>query len=274
MVLDGGFDNIEAPPVSSTSQDSDGDGVTNEIPTAIVDHTEFYLLNYFKPGRGKIDNDVLAGEIMLQQFGCTNCHVKDFTIRRDRRVADVETVFNDTDGNPFNQMFATASLRLVEIANSGTPSLKRPSFQSFIVRNIHTDFKRHDMGLNFAEVNYNSTAASPNLRREFITEPLWGVGDTPPYGHDGRSGNLDLVILRHDSPGAEAAARTAAQAFRNTSEAVRIQIRKYLASLVLFAPDDTSSNLNPANPATANFPQFGHGSINLGALFNDPSEGE
>ncbi|NJO12316.1 MAG: hypothetical protein HC872_01280 [Gammaproteobacteria bacterium] len=30
-----------------------------------------------------------------------------------------------------------------------------------------------------------------------MTEPLWGVGSTGPYGHDGRSINLREVILRH-----------------------------------------------------------------------------
>ena len=52
------------------------------------------------------------------------------------------------------------------------------------------------MGLNFAERNFNSTPANPNLQRQFITEGLWGVGTTAPYGHDGRSyfqGHLPLA---------------------------------------------------------------------------------
>jgi hypothetical protein len=274
MVLDGTLDDIEAPPVSTTSEDSDGDGVTNEIPVSIVDHMEFYLLNYFKPARGRIDNDVLAGEIMLTQFRCTNCHIKDLTIRKDRRAADVETVFNPGSGNPFNRLFATASLRLAEQPNSGSPSIKNPALQSFIVRNIHTDFKRHNMGKNFNERNFNSTPASPNFQTLFITEPLWGVGDSAPYGHDGRSGNLDDVILRHNSPGADGDAIIAGQAFAGTSEAVRIQVRKYLASLILFSPDDTASNLQGTTPSDPNYPQFGHGAIRLGALFNDPNDPE
>jgi CxxC motif-containing protein (DUF1111 family) len=274
MVLDGTRDVIERPPVVSTSQDGDGDGKTNEIPVALVDHMEFYLLNYFKPARGRIDNDVLQGEIMLTQFRCTNCHIKDLTIRADRRAADVETVFNTSQGNPFNRLFATASLRLVEVPNSGTPSIKNPARQSFVVRNIHTDFKRHNMGKNFAERGYHSTPAVPNMHFEFITEPLWGVGDTAPYGHDGRSGNLDDVILRHNSPGADGDALIAGQAFANTSEAVRIQIRKYLASLILFAPDDTASNLQVQNTADPNYPQYGHGSIRLVTLFNNPADVE
>ena len=50
MVLDGALDKIEAPPaLTTTTDDHDGDGVANEIPTALVDYLEFYLLNYFKP---------------------------------------------------------------------------------------------------------------------------------------------------------------------------------------------------------------------------------
>ena len=45
-------DKFERPPVCSVSQDGDGDGVRNELDTALVDHMEFYLLNYFKPGTG------------------------------------------------------------------------------------------------------------------------------------------------------------------------------------------------------------------------------
>ena len=50
--------------------------------------------------------------------------------------------------------------------------------------------------------------------------------------------------------------------------------RKHLNSLVLFPPDDTASNLDPAVPSKQNFPQFGHGSIKLTVLFNDPTDTE
>jgi hypothetical protein len=48
----------------------------------------------------------------------------------------------------------------------------------------------------------------------------------------------------------------------------------FLNSLVLFPPDDTASNLNPGNRNAPGFPQFGHGSIKLTVLFNNPADVE
>jgi len=53
-----------------------------------------------------------------------------------------------------------------------------------------------------------------------------------------------------------------------------MSLLSFLNSLVLFPPDDTASNLDPGNPAATGFPQFGHGSIRLTALFNDPGDPE
>jgi hypothetical protein len=264
MVLDGRLDRIEAPPASSPGQDPDGDGVTNELPTALVDHMEFYLLNYFKPGTYRQTPTTQQGLATFNQIGCGSCHVQNLTINRDRRVADVETVYDPTRGI-FNQLFATAALRLVEQNDgSGFPTLKLPAQQSFVVRNFFADLKRHDLGPKFHERNFNGT-----LRTEFMTEPLWGVGSSPPYGHDGRSVNLREVILRH---GGEAL--NSRNAFAGLPSSSQNAVFEFLNALVLFPPDDTASNLDPGNPTTVGFPQRGHGSINLRVLFNDPNEGE
>jgi hypothetical protein len=142
--------------------------------------------------------------------------------------------------------------------------LKRPKLGSFLVKNIFTDFKRHDLGPNFYERNYDGT-----LRTQFLTTPLWGVGSTAPYGHDGRSINLAEVIFRH---GGEAQAARDAFALLSSNDQGRVIT--FLNSLVLFAPDDTASNLDPGNRNAFNFPQFGHGSIKLTVLFNNPNDPE
>lgn len=262
MVLDGTLDAIEAPPVSGPGDDGDGDGLANEIDPAIIDHFEFYLLNYFKAGTYQQDYWTREGRRQLWLMGCTECHRRTLTIENDRRVADVETVYDPANGI-FNRLFATATPLLTEVDDgSGHPDLKVPNGNSFEVKNIYTDFKRHDLGPNFWERNFDGT-----LQKEFMTEPLWGVGSTPPYGHDGRSINLREVILRH---GGEA--QWSRDAFAYAPLYKQEQLISFLNSLVLFPPDDTASNLNRGDRTHPDFPQRGHGNIALGVLFNDPTD--
>jgi di-heme oxidoreductase (putative peroxidase) len=262
MVLDGTKDKIEAAPATSANEDPDGDSVTNEIPTSIVDFMEFYLLNYFKPAISEQTPEVIAGRQKFQEIGCAQCHITDLQLNHDRRVADLETVYDPVNGI-FNRLFANASVLFTsEDDSSGFPTLKHPANQPFLVKNIFTDFKRHDLGPEFYERNYDGT-----MRREFLTTPLWGVGTSAPYGHDGRSLNLREVILRH---GGEAL--RAREAFAALSSGNQFKVLEFLRSLVIFPPDDTASNLDPGNRSTLSFPQFGHGSVNLTVLFNNPSD--
>jgi hypothetical protein len=262
MVLNGATDLVKRGKPNSISEDPDADGVVNEIPTSLVDFMEFYLLNYFKPGTYQHTNNAQIGQNLLVQIGCTTCHIPNMVITRDRRVADVETTYDPTRGI-FNQMYAVASLLISENDDgSGFPTIKIPNRGSFFVRNFYADMKRHDLGPAFYERNFDGT-----LQTLFMTEPLWGVGSSPPYGHDGRSINLREVILRH---GGEAAASR--NAFNALSDSQKGSIYEFLNELVLFPPDDTASNLDPGNRSAVGFPQRGHGSIRLPVIFNDPTE--
>jgi hypothetical protein len=172
-------------------------------------------------------------------------------------------------GNPFNRLFATAKpLVMGGLAGvddgKGLPSLKEPAGAPFVVRNFFADFKRHDVGVNFNERNYEGT-----YQERFITEPLWGVATTAPYGHDGRSQNLEEVILRH---GGEAQASR--DAFAALGRTQKVWVMNFLGTLVLFPPDDTASTLQPMLPSATRFPQNGHGAIALTPLFNEPADPE
>jgi Di-haem oxidoreductase, putative peroxidase len=264
MVLDGRLDKIEAPPVPNPAANPNGDVSGNEVPTALVDYLEFYLLNYFKPAVYNRSAATTRGLLTFRQIGCASCHVPDLGIDRDRRVADVETVYDEQHGG-LNNLFATATpLADSVVDGSGLPPLKKPRLQPFLVRNIFTDFKRHDLGPNFYERNWDGTT-----QKEFLTRPLWGIGSKGVFGHDGRSINLAEVILRH---GGEAQAER--DAFAALEPSRRRALLEFLQSLVLFPPDDTASNLDPGDRSAPDFPQFGHGSIKLTVLFNDPTDKE
>src|SRR5260370_15071541 len=264
IVLDGATDKIKAPPVASEGSDGDGDGVTNEIPTSIVDFEEFYLLNYFSPATYEATETTAQGLRLFESLGCAQCHVQNLQINHDRRVADLATDY-DTVRGIFNSMYSTATPLLMSMSDgSGFAPLKSPARNPFMVTNIFTDFKRHDLGPTFYERNYNGTT-----QKLFMTRALWGVGSTSPYGHDGRSINLREVILRH---GGEAQA--ARDGFDHLSDPNKVRVQEFLNSLVLFPPDDTASTLDPGDPSAIGFPQKAHGSIKLTVLFNDPKDVE
>jgi Di-haem oxidoreductase, putative peroxidase len=245
MVLDGAIDRIEPP--RELAKPPSGD--EHEIPTSLVDHLEFYLVNYFKPGIYRQTQATRAGRQIMEEIGCTQCHIPDLPLKHDRRVADVETIY-DPDRGGLNRLFATATPLYGELDDgSGFPTLKSPLLQPFLVRDIFTDLKRHDLGPNFHELDFDGAVTT-----HFMTTPLWGVGSTSPYGHDGRSINLEEVILRH---GGEA--RAARDAFAQLPDGEQDAVFRFLESLVLFPPDDTASNLHPE-------------SISLRELFNDVSE--
>ncbi|MGB0866223.1 MAG: di-heme oxidoredictase family protein [Granulosicoccaceae bacterium] len=258
-------DTFERPPVCDQFEDNDGDGITAEIDPAIVDHFEFYLLNYFKPATGKRSRIEKQGLNHLRDIGCTSCHIPDLTINSDRRIADVETVYDKEKGGVFNQLYATATGRFVIEDDGEDYPLLNPAYESFVAKDIFTDLKRHDLGPQFHERDYDG-----RVQTHFITEPLWGVGTTAPYGHDGRSIDLDQVIRRHGGEALESR-----NAYVNKlDDRQRLALREYLRSLVLFPPDDTASNLNAGNPDSDD-PQnpTEHGSIRLPALFQIPELG-
>ena len=65
MVLDGRLDKITPPPPRDIES-----GQYNLDP-GVVDHLEFYLLNYFKPGLGKQDATTQHGRVVFNRIGCS-----------------------------------------------------------------------------------------------------------------------------------------------------------------------------------------------------------
>jgi hypothetical protein len=260
---DPALDDFEEPPVCNASDDLDGDNKAGEIDPALVDYLEYYLLNYFKPATYRVTPRATEGAALMERIGCTSCHVRNLEIRNDRRVADVETRY-DAERGIFNSLFAEAKPLFRKVADNAAVAKLEPIGGSFVVRNVFTDLKRHDLGPAFEERDFDGQRF-----KSHVTEPLWGVGTTAPYGHDGRSVTLDSVIRRH---GGEAANVT--RAYVALGPDAQEKIIDFLQTLVLFPPDDTASNLNPGVPSSDD-PQIleNHGSISLGPLFQISSEG-
>jgi hypothetical protein len=109
-----------------------------------------------------------------------------------------------------------------------------PQRQAYTVRGVYSDFKYHDVGAAFYQMQFDGS-----IVKQWRTAPLWGVGSTAPYGHDGANLDLDSVVRRH---GGEALASR--QTYTVLDEEGRRQVIAFLQSLVLYQTDQLPCDLD------------------------------
>jgi CxxC motif-containing protein (DUF1111 family) len=86
---------------------------------------------------------------------------------------------------------------------------------------MFSDLLLHDMGTLGDGIAQGAAGGT-----EFRTAPLWGVGQSAPYLHDGRAATLDAAIAAHDGE-----ARNARDRFLQLGPAGRAALIEYLRSL-------------------------------------------
>lgn len=212
--------------------DPDRDGVPEEISEGDLDLAEHFLLNHPRPAERLVSAASRLGRGVFHQVGCARCHVPDWQLEAaparpprdphraypgDRRFFDLEVEADPETG--------ALRGRVVLLPAAGRP---------FRVRGLYSDLATHDLGPGFREVQFDGSVITRHR-----TTPLWGVGSTGPYGHDGASLDLDAVIRRH---GGEAAAEATAYAAlpRHRREA----LQAFLRGLVLYGIEDLPADID------------------------------
>ncbi|MGH9362237.1 MAG: di-heme oxidoredictase family protein, partial [Thermoanaerobaculia bacterium] len=168
--------------------DADRDGATIEVDEGMLTTMVVYLSQLEAPAIRPPAIDGLAdrfarGAALFEEVRCSSCH-RPFLRLQDPVLAV----------RPRGADAAASEPIRVDVAADGEHPKIEPedtARTAFKVR-LFSDLKRHDLGPNFHERQYDGT-----IKTLFVTEPLWGVATTAPYGHDGRSINLNEVILRH-----------------------------------------------------------------------------
>jgi hypothetical protein len=222
--------------------DPDRDGYCEEISEGDLDVCEWYQLNHPRPARSRINADVLAGEKLFKSAGCASCHVPDWHLfghdpkapaharfDGDRRFFDLDVAWNDK-----TERLEGKIVVLADKITGGKHDKWVPRRKSWTVRGIYSDMKYHDVGEAFYQMQYDGS-----IVKQWRTAPLWGVGSTGPYGHDGASLSLDDAIRRH---GGEALASR--QAYGKLGDHEQKQLRCFLESLVLYQTDQLPCDMN------------------------------
>lgn len=226
-------------PTGISLDDPDRDGYCEEISEGDLDMAEWYLLNHPAPGRGPITDEVRRGEKLFTSIGCASCHVADWHIHAAQPQAKDYTQRYDGDRRFFELQVAhndsTDRLegKLVHLSDRKNDHYL-PRRQAYTVRGLYTDFKYHDVGEAFYQMQFDGTVI-----KRWRTAPLWGVGSTAPYGHDGANQTLDNVIRRH---GGEAIASRQSYSRLNASE--RESVCRFLESLILYSTERVPCDIN------------------------------
>ncbi len=239
--------------------DPDRDGYCEEISEGDLDVAEWYLLNHPSPARAKITADVAAGEKLFARIGCATCHTPDWTLLAanpkakdyteqftgDRRFFDLEVAWNDNTNRLEGKINYLVNKIPTPSASAGKAKPERwvPKRGAFTVRGIYSDFKYHDVGEAFYQMQYDGS-----IVRQWRTTPLWGVGHTAPYGHDGADLDLNSVILRH---GGEALASRVA--YTKLTDTERSQLIAFLNNLVLYQTDQLPTDLHARGKIEENY---------------------
>jgi hypothetical protein len=196
-------------------------------------------MNHPAPGRGEITEEVSRGEKLFKQVGCASCHVPDWHLHEadplagdytqrydgDRRFFELQVAFNDKSERLEGKVVSLADKQ---------GELTIPRRLAYTVRGIYSDFKYHDLGEAFYQVQFDGSVV-----RKWRTSPLWGVGSTAPYGHDGANMSLDEVIRRHGGDGL-----ASRKAYTELSRGDRRAIIAFLESLVLYQTDKLPTDLD------------------------------
>lgn len=209
--------------------DPDGDGHYNELTAGDLDAMEHYQLHAPAPAILATPESIDTGRRLLKQVGCTRCHVESWRIEVDRRLFRLET-HTEASADGELQLVGTLVRSHRRTADGGY----QPAGQPYQVDGIYTDFRHWDLGPAFHEVRFDGT-----VQRLHRTAPLWGVGSTAPYGHDGSHPSLHAVITAHAG-----AASFEAEAYRRLEPEERRRLLGYLKTLVLYPTDEIPVDLD------------------------------
>ena len=247
---------LQAVEIVGIDEDGDYDDIVNELsvgditamviyqagqprPVTKTELSELGLMKLSSQDKEQID----IGKNLFQTVQCAQCHVPQLylnspifsepsqvTAHRDKLFPSGDAPLDLGLGPEMAVKFdLTQDLpdNIIELKNGDKVHLgnfnKNRSGKTIV--NIFSDLKRHDLGEIVAE-SVDDEGTGPSV---FITQPLWGVGSTAPYMHDGRAPTITDAILQH---GGEAASTR--EKFVGLSTREKQAIVAYLENHILF----------------------------------------
>lgn len=161
-----------------------------DLSTEQIDSLHAFVNSLARP-KNRDENASKPGESLFQLIGCSGCHVPD--------LGGVKDLYSDL------------------LLHTMKAEPKEPgSYEVFGV-----SLKKNETPNKAPDPNHTKTRSD-----EWRTPPLWGVGITAPYMHDGSSPTLESAITAH---GGEA--ESSARKYQNLKPDEKMQLNRFLRSL-------------------------------------------
>jgi di-heme oxidoreductase (putative peroxidase) len=165
--------------------DPDGDGRARELEEGTLTAFGVYMAMLevpviIPPNDPGLRDRWARGSALFDELGCSDCH--------HRSLALASPLWRETPD--------TTSGEGVEIHLVRDGDRPRADITHVM---LFSDLKRHDMGDELADDYVDPDGVGRSI---FLTRPLWGLAESPPYLHDGRAPTIADAILAH---GGEAA---------------------------------------------------------------------
>lgn len=166
--------------------DPDADGKYHELFEGIITASAVYMAMLESPVMIPPNDPALRdrwsnGSVLFDKVGCSSCHVRSLTLA----FSSWEEYPDTTNGPP---------VKLNLVTDGEQP-------RSSLTVQLFGDLRRHDMGEELADAHDDPSGIS---RSVFLTRPLWGLAESPPYLHDGRAATIPEAILAHGGEGEKA----------------------------------------------------------------------
>lgn len=216
-----------------------------------LDLLEWFMLNHPAPAQELQTERTHRGRMLMDELGCTSCHLGNWAILPhdettrmpgDRRFFHLKVAPEPATGQLRGRLIDLTR----EVKRPDGTSLRVPRREGFLVEEVFTDLRHHDLGDRFYQYDYRKGQLT--IAKKFRTAALWGVGSTPPYGHDGQSPTLDDVIRRH---GGEA--ESSIKAYSSAPPEDRKALIGFLRSLVLYLPEMLPTDLDGDGKIAASY---------------------
>ncbi|MCK4743918.1 MAG: hypothetical protein KAT25_08870 [Sulfuriflexus sp.] len=206
--------------IEITETDHDNDGVHNEVTQGELSALSVFVATAQTPFAKEADSTALHGRQIMQDIGCTECHVPSMNTNGKNLGLRFPEIANNPSANIHTSVDLTgAPMNFAENDNGG------------ITIELFADLKRHYMGPSLAEFDGDAM---------FTTMRLWGVADTAPYLHDGRALTITDAIVEHGAD-ASSEANGAVTAFSSMNARDKNAVLAFLDTLR--SPDGTFDDL-------------------------------